>query len=40
MCLGSKSKENDLISEDRTHIPLTLEHEVFGLTLTSIFMAT
>ena len=28
MCLGSKSKINDFIHEDRTNIPLTMEHEV------------
>ena len=31
MCLGSKSKINDFIL-DRTKIPLTLEHEVLGIT--------
>ena len=31
-CLGSKSKINDFILEDRTNIPLTLEHEVLRIT--------
>ena len=33
MCLGSKSEINDFIHEDRTKIPLTLEHEVLGITI-------
>ena len=31
-CLGSKSVINDFILEDRIKIPLTLEHEVLGIT--------
>ena len=33
MCLGSKSKMNDFLLEDRTKIPLTLEHEVLVITI-------
>ena len=33
ICLGSKSEINDFILEDRTKIPLTLEHEVLGITI-------
>ena len=33
MCLGSKSEINDFILEDRTKIPLTLEHEVLEITI-------
>ena len=33
MCLGSKSEINDFILEDRTKVPLTLEHEVLGITI-------
>ena len=33
MCLGSKSKINDFILEDRTKILLTLEHGVLGITI-------
>ena len=32
MRLGSKSAINDFTIEDRTKIPLTLEHEVLGIT--------
>ena len=31
MCLGSKFKINDFILEDRTKIPLILEHDVLGI---------
>ena len=31
MRLGSKSEINDFTIEDRTKIPLTLEHEVLGI---------
>ena len=31
MCLGSKFKINDFILEDRTKIPLILEHGVLGI---------
>ena len=33
MCLGSKSEINDFILADRTNTPLTLEHEVLGITI-------
>ena len=33
LCLGSKSKINDFTLEDRTKIPLTLEHEILGITI-------
>ena len=33
MCLGSKSEINNFILEDRTKIPLTLEHEFLGITI-------
>ena len=33
MYLGYKSEINDFILEDRTKIPLTLEHEVLGITI-------
>ena len=33
MCLGSNSEINNFILEDRTKIPLTLEHEVLGITI-------
>ena len=33
MRLGSKSELNDFILEDRTKIPLTLEHEVLRITI-------
>ena len=33
MCLGLKSEINNFILEDRTKIPLTLEHEVLGITI-------
>ena len=31
--MRSKSEINDFILEDRTKIPLTLEHEVLGITI-------
>ena len=31
MCLGSKYEIDDCIFEERTKIPLTLEHEVLGI---------
>ena len=37
MCVGSKSKKSDFILEDRTKIPLTLEHEVLGITIDNVF---
>ena len=33
MYLGYKSEINDFILEDRTKIPLTLKHEVLGITI-------
>ena len=32
MRLGSKFEINDFILEDRANIPVTLEHEVLGVT--------
>ena len=33
MCLGSKYVINNFILEDRIKIPITMEHEVFGITI-------
>ena len=35
MCLDPKSDINDFILENRTKIPVTLEHEVLGITISS-----
>ena len=35
MCLGSKSERDNFVLEDRTKIPVTLEHEFLGITIDS-----